>query len=329
MRDRAVADRDWKGGECIAGVLRGIQRGLSRCPRLLGACRPLGRAGLLPVGIWTRIAIEFPFDVRMPRGARFRYRSAFGDQIGRALFWRGLEGYEPETMRVLLRLARSSRLFLDIGANTGVHSLAVCAANRECRAYAFEPVPSVFARLKTNLEANGLEGRCTAVMAAVAERSGTTLLHVPRTAVPTSASLNPDGFRGCKGEVIRTNATTVDEILPAEAAVDLAKVDVEGFEDRVLLGMQRQLEQFRPDLIVECNADGPRDDVERILRRFGYRFFQLLPRGAVERRRLEPDRRERWRNYLCTGREGTIRMVGGDGGTQTANAAAELVSAER
>ena len=278
---------------------RTAARAAVRVPLVRPFLSSLGRLGCLPAWVWRRLPAEGDLTVRLPEGQSFRYHSSYSDGIGRALLWCGWQGHAPETARVLLRLARESLYLLDIGANTGVFTLLALAANEDCRVMAFEPVPRIRELLAQNLRLNGWENRCEVREEAVSDAEGVADLHVPLGSLPTSASLNPEGFRGHDGAVIRVPVTTVDAACVGGHRVDLVKIDVEGFEDAVLAGMRRVLAEMRPRIIVECNPDGPVARVEKLLAHAGYRLAHLRGTGPAAMDHIVPDKAQRWRNYLC------------------------------
>lgn len=243
--------------------------------------------------------MEDTFQVALPGGGSLVYRSARADAVGRALYWRGLRGYEAETVAVFWALARRASLVVDVGANTGLFALLACAARGSSRVVAFEPVPANAAALRANLEANGWTGRCRVRLEAVAEGAGRARLAVPRGDLPHGASLEPQR-RPWRHETSPLEVPTVslDAAFPEPPGPDLVKIDVERAEDRVLAGMQVILERDRPVLIVECVPGGPNERVGASLAERGYRFYELRE-GPVPAASLSPDPARRWRNYLC------------------------------
>lgn len=175
--------------------------------------------------------------------------------------------------------------------------------NPKVRVIAFDPVPHIHRRLEEQIALNGLGDRCQARCEAVSNVLGSVRFHVPHGELPTSASLHAMGFRGVEGSLIDVPVTMIDEVCSDDDHVDLVKIDVEGFEDKVLEGMQRVLAESAPALIVECNPDGPYTAVEAILTRFGYRFFHIRDEGPVQVERIIPDGQERYRNFLCIARD--------------------------
>lgn len=282
--------------ERTKGIARTMLRWAGKHPALLGPLRPFGLRGLFPEPVWTRLPVDFEFAVDLPDGARMRYRSHAGDTIGRALFWRGILSYEPETMRTFLSLAKSARTVLDIGANTGLYTLLACAANPRCRVFAFEPVPRVCRALTRNICINGFAERCTAEMSAVGEREGSARLFMP------FSSLNPEYFCAADADSMLVKLLSIDGYLGRSVPVDLVKIDVEAFEDKVLQGMIGTVERCRPNIIVECLPGGPYKEVERILRRFNYSFYYLHSSGPIRRLHIGPVPGTRFPNCLCVAR---------------------------
>jgi hypothetical protein len=83
----------------------------------------------LPAAVWRRLPVDLTFQVDVPGGETLLYRSTPNDAIGRSLYWRGLEGYEPETVGPFLEFARRARVVLDVGAKTGLFALLAAAVN--------------------------------------------------------------------------------------------------------------------------------------------------------------------------------------------------------
>ncbi len=271
-----------------------MRPGLVRAP-----LRAASKGGVLPFAIWSRLPVETAFEVNYPHGITFSYLPTAYDGIGRQLYWAGEHFWEHETVEVFCRLARRARRVLDIGANTGTYSLIACAAHPDTMVTAFEPVPRIRAQLSAAVELNGFTGRCEVRCDAVSCECGTARFHVPAEALPTSSSLHPDGFRGLEGEHIEVPLTSIDALLAEEDAVDLVKIDVEGFEHSVLQGMERTLHQHRPAVFLECNHDGPVDALEAIIAAHGLRLYHLRPGGPVRIEGFGRDASDHHRNFLA------------------------------
>src|SRR6188768_2264802 len=71
------------------------------------------------------------------------------------LFWLGYGGgWEATSLKIWRELASSSTYILDVGANTGVYSLAAMCINPAAVVVAFEPGEAVFQKLKANIQLN-------------------------------------------------------------------------------------------------------------------------------------------------------------------------------
>ena len=264
----------------------------------------MSRFGFLPAAVWRRLPVDLTFHVDVPGGETLLYRSTPND----AIYWRSLQGHEAETVGPFLEIARHACVVFDVGANTGIFSLLAGAVNPMLQVVAFEPLPRLCDAVRANVHLNGWPHRVRVLAEAVSDRVGTAPFHVPRADVPTSASLNQGGFRGLDGDIISVPATRLDATLGSDMPVDLVKVDVEGFEDRVLKGMFGILSRWRPATVVECNPHGPHCDVEQILGDELYVFYHLGPRGPERKPHPLPDDTERCRNYLCLPIERSARF---------------------
>lgn len=280
---------------------RQIARRITAWPAARHTLQFMSQRGLLPTAVWMRLPVVGEFTVSLPSGETFRYTAIAEEGIGRGLHWRGISGYESETARIFYALAKESKVIVDIGANTGTYTLIACAANKEARIYAFEPIPYLFERLTSNVVLNQWQGRCVLQNIAVSDINGILPIHVPNTsAAPVAASLKSDGFRAGDGYLLDVQVNTIDNVCGNEP-VDLIKMDVEGVEDKVLLGMRNTLGTSAPIIITECFPDGPIRQIEAILLDYDYSFFHIRRNELVSKSHIEPD--EHYQNYLCVPRQ--------------------------
>src|SRR5262245_29522832 len=112
-----------------------------------------------------------PVRSKLPNGEVLRMWSRGDDWVSNQVFWKGWEGYEPETTPVFFHLARHAEVVLDIGAYVGFFAILAGLANREGRVLAFEPMPDNAERLRGHLELNKLEN-VEPIQAAVSDVEG-------------------------------------------------------------------------------------------------------------------------------------------------------------
>lgn len=270
----------------VPGVRTAVQQSIRWFPRM--------------TRVWARVPAVGVFRVKLD-GRGFEYASTLHDGVGRAMYWQGFQGYEPETMRLLLAEAARGRVFIDVGANTGLFSIAAALTNPRLRVHAFEPSPVVFRYLGRNVRLNGLSSTIVCNRMAISDAVGVTKFHVP-SANTASGSLNVDGFHALPGRVVELPVMTLDAYMENGRLehVDLLKVDVEGFESLVLRGARKMLEKFRPTIFCECLPETDTRGLEDVLAQFGYRYYHLRKEGPRLRDRIEPDSSEEYKNYMFT-----------------------------
>ncbi|MGB3675293.1 MAG: FkbM family methyltransferase [Candidatus Nanopelagicales bacterium] len=216
---------------------------------------------------------------------------------------------EAESLRVWASLARHASVVLDVGGHFGIYTVVAGVVNPNATLVAFEPVPDTAAVLQRNLELNRLSGRAVVKQIAALDRTGPAELHVPggEGSQSSMASFNKAGFRDKAGHVIQIDTTTLDLEAETLGKVSLIKIDVEGFEDRVLRGASRILAEDRPKLIIECLPDGPNAEVESILLEAKYSLFHLSASGPRASERIVPEPTQVYRNYLALPAEESAR----------------------
>lgn len=237
------------------------------------------------------------FKVYMPEGD-FLWRGGSRDSIGYQLCFQGLwhrRFRKPETSLLLDEISRS-RKFLDIGANTGLFTIAGCAANAQLQVLAVEALPTQSRMLRENIHINGFERRVIVRECALADHDGSVDFHEAEDC--TMGSLNTQGYRGQTGRVITVPCTTVDHLLAEENFFpDLVKVDVEGFEDVVLGSASNMLQSVRPRLVIEVNAEKDCTALRQIFAEFDYAVWNITGDGLVPATEIFPS--AAGNNWLC------------------------------
>jgi FkbM family methyltransferase len=197
-----------------------------------------------------------------------------GDDDGIALrfFWNGT--YEKTSLEAWSWFARRAKVIADIGAHTGVFTLAALAANPDAQVISFEPYFVNFTRLTLNLRANGAKTKYAFILAAGDKQD----------LAPFSVSAPPDrmtagGSIGLREGKATTHVTVIplDAFLPAKLIPDigLVKIDVEGFEQQCLAGMGGIISTARPVIFFECTREATVAAAEEHLKSQGYTFLEV------------------------------------------------------
>lgn len=149
---------------------------------------------------------------------------------------------------------KSGDVFVDIGANIGLHTLyaAKLLANTG-QVFAFEPVSSNLKLLQRNIILNSLTDRVTVVPKAVSNSSQESIsFYLPSDEMTETASLSKNSENLLKIEV--KNVRLDDYWQTVNLPVKLIKIDVEGAELEVLRGAEYILRKWHPVLVIEVHC---------------------------------------------------------------------------
>jgi FkbM family methyltransferase len=281
-----------------------------------------------PPFVRARLKDSIPFGVHriplyLPDGQAIVLDHLECSKILRRFAWKGIYGYEPDTIRLFHALAKRARGVLDIGAYFGLYALVAAKANAGASVHAFEPLPQNLELLRHFLDLNGCTG--VAVHAfALARQAGQATLYIPQermSALPATGSLK-DRFRSGERFADLNAQKTFVRTVSLDAWVeerdlehiDLVKIDTEETEYDVLVGAIGTLKRFRPDIVMEVTFSDPRvGDAVEVLRDLGYRFFHIDPAGLSPFDPRRPTQSSRSATsddrvhceILCVGREGS------------------------
>lgn len=143
--------------------------------------------------------------------------------------------YEPHVLRSLIDVIPQGGVLWDVGANTGIHSIAVKHHRPDVTVVAIEANPLTFARLYANVEGAGVDVTLRSV--ALAGQAGYLPLSVVRKGNTGLTSLRPWSDIQYDDTIVVWCDTGDNLVACGVPSPDVVKVDVEGFESEVLDGM--------------------------------------------------------------------------------------------
>jgi FkbM family methyltransferase len=203
--------------------------------------------------------------VALEKGAVLRYREA---EVGKRRLRYALSNKESEKRIATLLTKEPTTItwmnsftpddvFFDVGGNVGMYTV-YAAAIRGCKVYAFEPEALNYAELNKNIFLNGLYDRVRAFCCAVTDQPGLSTLYL--SAFTPAFSHHDFRENAWRGNVTRIAKSAEDR--PRQGCIGVVldnlvahcglpcpnhvKVDVDGFESRVVEGMLGLL--GRPEL---------------------------------------------------------------------------------
>lgn len=160
--------------------------------------------------------------------------------------------HEFAEMGFTLHALREGDLFVDIGANIGSYTV-LAASVPGTRCIAFEPAPDTYKLLLENIRLNDFTSRVRAEQVAIGEIDGD---------VPITAGLDTVnhivGPADAGAPEMRVAVRRLENVLTGERPA-LIKIDVEGYETRVIQGAERILrDETLFAVVMEMNGSGGR-----------------------------------------------------------------------
>lgn len=216
---------------------------------------------------------------------RLKVKLRLDEHMQSQIFWYGY--YSRDIVLLMNRILRPGMVALDVGANIG--EITMAAARRvgsNGHVYSFEPMASIYPRLKEHVAMNGMN-QVTPIAKGLSDRTGTATLFLAEAAFEDGTrhdglgTLYPTASRSvAAGDV---ELTTLDEFCTNSniTRIDLVKIDVEGAELDVLKGGLTSIARFQPFLIVEVQRETTRaagyesEDIISLLKSMGYTFFVI------------------------------------------------------
>ncbi|OJY04205.1 MAG: hypothetical protein BGP04_01955 [Rhizobiales bacterium 62-17] len=177
-----------------------------------------------------------------------------------------------------------SRLaFLDIGAYFGLYSVHMARTAAFDEIHAFEADTLNFRQLQANLLLNDPDMKVQAHNFAVASKDD-EVQFLPSWKHPTGNRGGVGMLRDDHSEIhqsVRIKSKALDSILHLKGYTIIAKIDVEGWDFDVLLGMEKLLNENRCAIQIECLPDNDASDenkqrIDNFLNERGYRSFHSI-----------------------------------------------------
>jgi FkbM family methyltransferase len=219
------------------------------------------------------------------------------ETIGRTLAYGQV--FEPLELRLFRRLVQPGGVVLDVGANFGLYSVA--AASRlgsDGVLHAFEPNPRALELLRKNLETRPRAVRVGIHAQALGAAVGRIAFACSEDSAFSSAVA---AGRSPVLETVDVPQTSLDAFVAEQRLprVDLAKIDVEGYEPEVLAGGRSLLERpDAPTLLIEIAEPNLRPrglsqlDVVGTLVKLGFEVRAVTPGAPAFRELPDPARHE-------------------------------------
>jgi FkbM family methyltransferase len=202
--------------------------------------------------------------------------------------------YEPDTSALLNNIYEKNSCFIDAGANIGFYSLLGAAISRDSKIFSFEPLPSNCKTLETNIKLNNFDN-IKLIPAALGNFDGSAVLALEDperesgwgqivTTYPSNYKINRNVF---DIKVRQLDSIIKEFNIPTP---DILKIDVEGFELKMLDGAKETLVmKGRRHIIIEIcdyyfkhDKDRP-SKINSLLNSLGYSGHKIIKGGKIVR----------------------------------------------
>ena len=195
--------------------------------------------------------------------------------------FRHIKEYEPEVMSTVSRLLKPGDTAIDVGAHIGLYTLLMGKRVGETgKVYAFEPASQSFAAVVEHVRLNRLMDIIEVHQLLVGDKMGTQLFF--EDGIKGTNRVGGSSFDDSGTIVVERQTIKLDDFLSSEGGLpNLIKIDVEGYELKVMLGLEKTIEASRCKIVCEMHADlwEPSGhswvEMQEFLDRVGYSIFDL------------------------------------------------------
>lgn len=227
---------------------------------------------------WIRKIHDFVMGLLLPKFVVQHGFKIFIDKEDSVGISRG-RSYDDLEVRILDQYIREGDKVLDAGANIGYHTLHFARkVGNDGLVIAVEPFPETGAILAKNIIENGFSHNVRVIIAACSSKQDFMPLQISSE---EGNPLNPASLKiGTRGkDKFYVHTLTVDQLC---ATFDFAKIDVEGQEYQVLLGMGnvfknspnlKILLEFYPNLLDEVGDNAK--EMLKFLEKNGFKFIDI------------------------------------------------------
>jgi len=166
--------------------------------------------------------------------------------------------YEKEVFSLLEKRIQMYDAIIEIGANIGIYTIffgkQFQRLGKSVPIFSFEPSLEAFYRLQQNLRNNNLNDDINIFNCAVSDKSGLVEFFEPEDHLTNGSLLfdfaNKFGLNVTTMKVLSVGNSELTELIKHKQKL-LLKMDVEGAEARLVIGLQKLIEEKQPDILIE------------------------------------------------------------------------------
>lgn len=221
----------------------------------LNLLRHLGRTPLLPLGLRYRLIsklvpesqrLDFPFQVDF---YGMKYDGNLKSFIDWNTYFFGAFTAKSLAFQQKLFNKLKPKVILDIGGNVGHHALFY--ASTKAQTHTFEPILTLYQQIQHKIQANNLS-HLSAYNIALGEEDREDSIFLPYDYNQGTGTIL-EGHAASKERTQKITIRKGDSIIKelGLATIDYIKIDVEGYELKVLQGLSESISQYKPVIFME------------------------------------------------------------------------------
>lgn len=194
--------------------------------------------------------------------------------------------YEKSDADMMLKLMKGCQNFFDIGANIGWYSLNVALAHENANIFSFEPIPTTYEQLLSNISLNSIIN-ITPFNFGFSDKQGIFPFYFYPKGSGNASAMNLTEHEDVKSIDCRLYKLD-DFIEEKKIKIDFIKCDVEGGELLVFKGGNKSIARDKPIIFSEilrkwsAKFDYNPNEIFNFLFSLGYRAFTSSSQGLNE-----------------------------------------------
>ena len=222
-------------------------------------------------------------------GERLIFSSPERCTFSRQIYWNQgaiLPIEDKMALEIYLRIASLCSTTFDIGCNSCQFSISACSANAGLEAYAFDLLPEAITIARKNVLINNIStARFHLENIGISDTCGTKLVPLSKYSPSLMTAFAIDTYTQTSlKELTRKDITTLDNYMngfdvESLTGMSLFKIDVEGFEHRVLRGAEDTIQKLMPTMICEVRDKSSPKEIQEFLSRHDYAYFIITDTG--------------------------------------------------
>ena len=183
-------------------------------------------------------------------------------------FWRGF--HDLKELDLWFEISKDEGVFIDVGAHTGLYTIASLKANPKNNVICFEPYFMNLSRLITNLRLNGLSKNVSTILGAISNFDGESNFKIDTE----KSYMSKGGRLSEEGQDTKVYKLDTLYLKKFKKKLNAIKIDTEGEDYNVLLGAENLIKEHKPKIIIEVREEN-KMDIVNFLKSNSYKIYNI------------------------------------------------------